>query len=225
MATPSTQCDPMEFCEDPPGQPRCESELASSNPCAICLESLQSSNATCTLECGHMFHSRCLLTAFQHNNTRCPSCRANMLDEAKPSSYREQSVFAEIQSIITDNHHTYLQSQRELRNYNSRVNRFVNANIEIKKKKEHMNMLKKEYNEWTTYMQKEWSRVERAAWNSEHMQTLRADDIKKRRRLRYSINSYEETIKEKLGEQPCNRPMRALSLDILIGRGDDTVDQ
>jgi hypothetical protein len=53
--------------------------------CSICLEDIQSEKGRFVLECGHAFHSKCILTSFQHGN-RCPNCRT----EVKESNAHER---------------------------------------------------------------------------------------------------------------------------------------
>ena len=43
--------------------------------CAICMDDCK--EKTCTLECGHMFHTKCIFTWFKKNNN-CPMCRAEV---------------------------------------------------------------------------------------------------------------------------------------------------
>jgi len=41
--------------------------------CSICMDGCK--GKTCTLECGHKFHTKCIFTWFKKNNN-CPLCRA-----------------------------------------------------------------------------------------------------------------------------------------------------
>jgi hypothetical protein len=43
--------------------------------CSICFDECK--DKTCTLECGHTFHTKCIFTWFNKNNT-CPMCRAEV---------------------------------------------------------------------------------------------------------------------------------------------------
>ena len=52
------------------------------NECPICYERI-SHNINCvTTECGHTFHTVCLMKHTAHNGYNCPCCRANMADAA-----------------------------------------------------------------------------------------------------------------------------------------------
>lgn len=49
--------------------------------CPICMEVVES-NINCVItECGHTFHTRCLLTNIVHNGFGCPYCRTKMVTE------------------------------------------------------------------------------------------------------------------------------------------------
>lgn len=49
--------------------------------CPICMEVVQT-NINCVItECGHTFHTRCLLTNIVHNGFGCPYCRTEMVPE------------------------------------------------------------------------------------------------------------------------------------------------
>lgn len=49
--------------------------------CPICMEVVQP-NINCVItECGHTFHTRCLLTNIVHNGFGCPYCRTEMVPE------------------------------------------------------------------------------------------------------------------------------------------------
>ena len=43
--------------------------------CSICMDDCK--GKTCTLECGHKFHTKCIFTWFKKNNN-CPLCRAEV---------------------------------------------------------------------------------------------------------------------------------------------------
>ena len=48
--------------------------------CAICMDDCK--GRTCTLECGHTFHTKCIFTWFKKNNN-CPCCRAEVPEMKK----------------------------------------------------------------------------------------------------------------------------------------------
>lgn len=45
--------------------------------CAICMDDLSSEHEHVLEQCGHAFHSRCLIGWFQRGNLSCPNCRAD----------------------------------------------------------------------------------------------------------------------------------------------------
>jgi len=49
--------------------------------CPICMDTIQTSVNCVITECGHTFHTRCLLTNIVHNGFGCPYCRADMVPE------------------------------------------------------------------------------------------------------------------------------------------------
>lgn len=49
--------------------------------CPICMDAVQTNNNCVITECGHTFHTRCLLTNIVHNGYGCPYCRTEMVPE------------------------------------------------------------------------------------------------------------------------------------------------
>jgi len=52
--------------------------MSSTCDCPICMEPVEASKNCVTTECGHTFHSNCLMTSVAHNGFRCPYCRTDM---------------------------------------------------------------------------------------------------------------------------------------------------
>ena len=48
------------------------------NECPICMEVLLGTKNIVTTECGHCFHTNCLMTSVAHNGFGCPYCRTQM---------------------------------------------------------------------------------------------------------------------------------------------------
>ena len=70
--------------------------------CSICLEDIQFEKGRFVLECGHAFHSKCILTSFQHGN-RCPNCRTEVVESiAHEMSYMMPASLRVYSSIIHD---------------------------------------------------------------------------------------------------------------------------
>ena len=53
--------------------------------CPICMEIILTSTNCVTTECGHVFHSSCLMKNTSINGYGCPCCRAQMTDEPDES--------------------------------------------------------------------------------------------------------------------------------------------
>ena len=56
--------------------------------CSICLNDMVENTALATMQCGHKFHTNCLLRAFRTSDT-CPLCRDRPLDVSKRCSIHE----------------------------------------------------------------------------------------------------------------------------------------
>ena len=59
--------------------------------CPICYDCVSNNVNTTTTECGHCFHTSCLLKSCSINGFNCPMCRANMVNNKKnaPASLEE----------------------------------------------------------------------------------------------------------------------------------------
>ena len=55
------------------------------NECPICMEVLTGTKNIVTTECGHCFHTNCLMTSVAHNGFGCPYCRAQMAEAPEES--------------------------------------------------------------------------------------------------------------------------------------------
>ena len=51
--------------------------------CPICMECISDIKNRVTTECGHCFHTNCLMTSVAHNGFGCPYCRSTMAEEIK----------------------------------------------------------------------------------------------------------------------------------------------
>lgn len=50
--------------------------------CPICMDEINLGKNCVTTECGHRFHTNCLMTSVAHNGFGCPYCRSVMAEEA-----------------------------------------------------------------------------------------------------------------------------------------------
>ena len=54
--------------------------------CPICMDSITSVNNRVTTECGHCFHTSCLMSNVAHNGFGCPYCRTEMAEAPEEST-------------------------------------------------------------------------------------------------------------------------------------------
>jgi len=69
--------------------------------CSICCDDIHFDKGRFVLECGHTYHAKCILTAFQHGN-RCPMCRTEVKESEAHRSYIMPSSLRIYSSIIHD---------------------------------------------------------------------------------------------------------------------------
>lgn len=60
--------------------------------CPICMDCITGTKNRVTTECGHCFHTNCLMTNVAHNGFGCPYCRAVMAEEVKEENSEWGSV-------------------------------------------------------------------------------------------------------------------------------------
>ena len=58
--------------------------------CPICIEIIDFKKNCVTTECGHCFHTNCLMTSVAHNGFGCPYCRTAMAEEIKEEEEEEE---------------------------------------------------------------------------------------------------------------------------------------
>ena len=58
------------------------------NDCPICMDCIVSTTNKVVTECGHCFHTNCLMASIAHNGFGCPCCRAVMAQE--PETEQDQ---------------------------------------------------------------------------------------------------------------------------------------
>ena len=56
-------------------------ECVECGECPICMDEINLSKNCVTTECGHRFHTNCLMTSVAHNGFGCPYCRSVMAEE------------------------------------------------------------------------------------------------------------------------------------------------
>ncbi len=65
--------------------------------CPICMEPIEMTKNCLTTECGHCFHTSCLMTSVAHNGFGCPYCRTKMAEEVanEDSEYDDEEEIYE----------------------------------------------------------------------------------------------------------------------------------
>jgi hypothetical protein len=83
--------------------------MSSISDCPICYEAIHDTNCV-TTECGHKFHTNCLLKNISFNGYKCPYCRETMIQTKNPntslfpSGYQEQDYDDDsLPELISDN--------------------------------------------------------------------------------------------------------------------------
>jgi len=66
--------------------------MSSAIECPICMDDIDVTKNCVTTECGHCFHSSCLMRNVAHNGFGCPYCRTTMAEEPE----EDESVWSEI---------------------------------------------------------------------------------------------------------------------------------
>ena len=87
------------------------------NECPICMEPIESTTRNCvSTECGHCFHTSCLMTSVAHNGFGCPYCRTKMAEEVAD----EESDYDDDEEEIYEQYDDY--ALRGLRFFNNNIN-------------------------------------------------------------------------------------------------------
>ena len=72
------------------------------NECPICMEPIEMTKNCLTTECGHCFHTSCLMTSVAHNGFGCPYCRTKMAEEVadEDSEYDEEEFYEQYDDYV-----------------------------------------------------------------------------------------------------------------------------
>lgn len=63
--------------------------MSTQKECPICMEIIDFNKNCVTTECGHCFHTNCLMTSVAHNGFGCPYCRTAMAEQIKDEEEEE----------------------------------------------------------------------------------------------------------------------------------------
>lgn len=91
--------------------------------CPICMECILDTKNRVTTECGHCFHTNCLMTSVAHNGFGCPYCRTAMAEEIKDED-EDEDEWGSVDSDEEDN-------DRALRGFRFMVNRLAGQPNEL----------------------------------------------------------------------------------------------
>ena len=92
--------------------------------CPICMECILDTKNRVTTECGHCFHTNCLMTSVAHNGFGCPYCRTAMAEEIKEDDDEDEDEWGSVDSDEEDN-------DRALRGFRFMVNRLAGQPNEL----------------------------------------------------------------------------------------------
>jgi hypothetical protein len=92
-------------------------DLTQTIDCPICMDCIVSENNKVTTECGHCFHTNCLMANVAHNGFGCPYCRSMMAEEPEEDDDETISVISvdSNNSLITENEYNSRMALRSIR--------------------------------------------------------------------------------------------------------------
>jgi len=70
--------------------------------CPICMDPIEMNKNCLTTECGHCFHTSCLMTSVAHNGFGCPYCRTKMAEEVadEDSEYDDEEIYEQYDDYV-----------------------------------------------------------------------------------------------------------------------------
>ena len=68
------------------------SNMENNNICVICHENIENENDKYTLECGHSYHCKCIMTWFRNKHDNCPLCNDKNFIKINPSFTRVNTI-------------------------------------------------------------------------------------------------------------------------------------
>ena len=165
--------------------------------CAVCLDDIE--NKKCELDCGHCFHTACILKCASTQNS-CPICRSILFEKFETQKNEEESQTIEI--AIIDSENEWINAQRAVKNYDARRNRLARTNTSIHNNREKMKNFKREYQSAEKTFDTDWDLACRHLWNSSEFKKKRADLLNKKRKWKRSESIYNRQTAAILGERP-----------------------
>jgi hypothetical protein len=69
-----------------------ENNIENNNLCVICHENIENKNNKYTLDCGHSYHCKCIMTWFRTGHNNCPMCNDTNFTHINPSFTRVNTI-------------------------------------------------------------------------------------------------------------------------------------
>jgi hypothetical protein len=92
------------------------------NDCPICMDVIEGNKNCVTTECGHKFHTNCLMKSVAHNGFGCPYCRTVMAEEVD----EEETIYTDVDEEDDDEEY---EDEEPYDDYALRGLRFLNNNL------------------------------------------------------------------------------------------------
>lgn len=71
--------------------------------CCICMDDICQDTNRVTTECGHIFHTSCLMKSVAHNGFGCPYCRTKMAEDVTDEEDEEYEDYDDEEELYDDN--------------------------------------------------------------------------------------------------------------------------
>lgn len=162
--------------------------------CAICLQPVQT--AACTLVCGHVFHSVCMLNAVLHDD-RCPICRCTLIDN-RPRTLVELTINDIDEAVQED----YADARQEQVRYDARRRRLIRSQPRLRTERAAVRGLEARLRALENDIYSRFDDAKKKLWDAEPFSAMRRERmlLMQRRRRRQRIIDVE--VVARLGERP-----------------------
>lgn len=197
-----------------------------SQVCCICLEGEddtpgkgggeqcddQSVNGTCRTDCGHFYHTRCLMKHVQSGGRDCPMCRRELVerDEAK-------DLLSTVLEVSFQDPEQAREDARRRRNYAARRRRaeradpdFMAVSRKLKEEEETLRCLIRKKDRMYAAAMKELEKEE--AFKALCSEVRRCRGRRARAKRRFEVMAFE-----RLGEPPVDEIARATAIFMPVG--------
>lgn len=103
--------------------------------CPICMESIETGKNCLTTECGHSFHTSCLMKSVAHNGFGCPYCRTAMTED-----HEEEEEDSSVYTDESDEEYEFEEDDllRGFRFFFNRINNYENDAEDIEEEDDYM---------------------------------------------------------------------------------------